>query len=185
LWIQTQEFFRLMSIFSHGTVWSKTCFALPFILYVAWRVPWFWILDCYNSLTFYSVFPLCSGKSCLFVCLTKWIVLYYWIFFVCRHITVLMFIVKLSTLSQKRGMISLLIMKRKSIHPMEWKVSFQRMNAFYISLLTMKSYIAFGTVYRGRCLVSGGEQLGSRQQQYVWLDKCRQQAWWGLPQLPD
>jgi metal-dependent HD superfamily phosphatase/phosphodiesterase len=43
-------------------------------------------------------------------------------------------------------MISLLIMKIKSIHPMEWKVSFYRMNAFYISLLTMKSSIAFGTV---------------------------------------
>jgi hypothetical protein len=38
-------------------------------------------------------------------------------------------------------------MKRKSIHPMEWKVSFYRMNAFYISLLTMKSSIVFGTVY--------------------------------------
>jgi hypothetical protein len=46
-----------------------------------------------------------------------------------------------------RWMISLLLMKRKSIHPMEWKVSFHRMNAFYISLLTMKSSIAFGTVY--------------------------------------
>jgi hypothetical protein len=33
---------------------------------------------------------------------------------------------------------------------MEWKVSFHRMNAFYISLLTMKSYIAFGTVYSER-----------------------------------
>jgi hypothetical protein len=41
---------------------------------------------------------------------------------------------------------SLLIMKRKSIYPMEWKVSSPRMNAFYISLLTMKSSIAFGTV---------------------------------------
>jgi hypothetical protein len=51
------------------------------------------------------------------------------------------------TLSQKRWMISLLIMKRKSIHPMEGKVSFHRMNAFYISLLTMKPAIAFGTVY--------------------------------------
>jgi hypothetical protein len=30
---------------------------------------------------------------------------------------------------------------------MEWKVTFHRMNAFYISLLTMKSSIAFGTVY--------------------------------------
>jgi hypothetical protein len=30
---------------------------------------------------------------------------------------------------------------------MEWKVSFYRMNAFYISLLKMKSSIAFGTVY--------------------------------------
>jgi hypothetical protein len=30
---------------------------------------------------------------------------------------------------------------------MEWKVSFHRLNAFYISLLTMKSSIAFGTVY--------------------------------------
>jgi hypothetical protein len=32
---------------------------------------------------------------------------------------------------------------------MEWKVSLHRMNAFYISLLTMKSSIAFGTVYLG------------------------------------
>jgi hypothetical protein len=45
-------------------------------------------------------------------------------------------------------MISLLIMKRKSIHPVEGKVSFHRMNAFYISLLTMESSIAFGTVYQ-------------------------------------
>jgi hypothetical protein len=52
-----------------------------------------------------------------------------------------------NTLSQKRWMKSLLIMKRKIIHPMEWKVSFYRMNAFSISLLTMKSSIAFGTVY--------------------------------------
>jgi hypothetical protein len=52
-----------------------------------------------------------------------------------------------STLSQKRWMISLLIMKRKSIHPMEWNFSFHRINAFYISLLTMKSSIAFRTVY--------------------------------------
>jgi hypothetical protein len=55
-----------------------------------------------------------------------------------------------TTLPQKRWMISLLIMKRKSIHPMEWKVSYDRMNAFYISLLTMKSSFAFGTVY-GYC----------------------------------
>jgi hypothetical protein len=52
-----------------------------------------------------------------------------------------------STLSQKRLPISLLIKKRKSIHPMAGNVSFHRMNAFYISLLTMKSSIAFGTVY--------------------------------------
>jgi hypothetical protein len=51
---------------------------------------------------------------------------------------------KIATLSQNRWMISLLIMKRKSIHP-----SFHRMNAFYILLLTMKSYIAFGTVDGG------------------------------------
>jgi predicted transcriptional regulator len=44
-------------------------------------------------------------------------------------------------------MISLLIMKRKSIHPMELEVSFHRMNVFYISLLTMKSSKAFGTAY--------------------------------------
>jgi hypothetical protein len=30
---------------------------------------------------------------------------------------------------------------------MEWKIAFHRMNSFYISLLTMKSSIAFGTVY--------------------------------------
>jgi hypothetical protein len=47
-------------------------------------------------------------------------------------------------------MISLLIMKRKIIHPMEGKVSFYRMNAFYISLLTMKSSMTFGTVYKAR-----------------------------------
>jgi hypothetical protein len=33
---------------------------------------------------------------------------------------------------------------------MEWKVSFYRMNAFYISLLTIKSSIAFGTVLHNR-----------------------------------
>jgi hypothetical protein len=37
-------------------------------------------------------------------------------------------------------------MKRKSIHPMESKVSSHMMNAFYISLFTMKSSIAFGTL---------------------------------------
>jgi hypothetical protein len=42
-------------------------------------------------------------------------------------------------------------MKRKNIHPMELKVSFPRMNAFYISLLTMKSSIAFGTVMSKCC----------------------------------
>jgi hypothetical protein len=52
-----------------------------------------------------------------------------------------------STLSQKRWIILLLVMKRKSTHPIEIKVSFHRMNAFYISLLTMKSSLAFGTVY--------------------------------------
>jgi hypothetical protein len=41
-------------------------------------------------------------------------------------------------------------MKRKIIHPMEGKVSFYRMNAFYISLLTMKSSMTFGTVYKAR-----------------------------------
>jgi hypothetical protein len=50
--------------------------------------------------------------------------------------------IRYCTLTQKRWMISLSIMKIKSIHPMEWKVSFYRMNVFYISLLTMKSSIA-------------------------------------------
>jgi hypothetical protein len=54
-------------------------------------------------------------------------------------------------------MISLLIMKRKGIHPMEWKISFHRMNDFYISLLTMKSSIAFGTVH-------------GQQDYFVWSD---------------
>jgi hypothetical protein len=40
---------------------------------------------------------------------------------------------------------------------MEWKVSFYRMSAFYISLLTMKSAIAFGTVYTGTVYFSSVE----------------------------
>jgi hypothetical protein len=46
---------------------------------------------------------------------------------------------------------------------MEWKVSFHRMNSFYISLLTMKSSIAFGTVYSEQHPIGSRKQICKRE----------------------